>query len=147
MTHCFLHSTSLLHTNEQLIGEQTITKFNTFQLYGTIQHRWRNHSTQNTKQGIASKSLSLSERQIRRAVSHVTLEGDQGIVHKYRGKPLNRMVFLRLNNKLIEHYRTKYRGFGSTFAAGKLFEKDKIKIHQKTLHKWLIRSKRLEESM
>ena len=36
----------------------------------------------------ASEVLSLSERQIRRVVSRVTVEGDKGIVHKSRGKPL-----------------------------------------------------------
>jgi len=86
----------------------------------------------------ASKALSLSERQIRRVVSRVTLEGDKGIVHKSRGKLSNRRVSQRLKNKVIECYRAKYSGFGPTFAAEKLFERDKIKVHQETLRKWLI---------
>ncbi|NOR64781.1 MAG: ISNCY family transposase, partial [Candidatus Scalindua sp.] len=56
----------------------------------------------------ASEVLSLSERQIRRVVSRVTVEGDQGIVHKSRGKPSNRRVSPKLKNKAIECYRTKY---------------------------------------
>jgi hypothetical protein len=86
----------------------------------------------------ASKALSLSERQIRRVVSRVTLEGDKGIVHKSRGKLSNRRVSQRLKNKVIECYRAKYSGFGPTFAAEKLFERDKINVHQETLRKWLI---------
>ncbi len=86
----------------------------------------------------ASKALSLSERQIRRVVSRVTLEGDKGIVHKSRGKPSNRRISQRLKNKVIECYRAKYSGFGPTFAAEKLFERDKINVHQETLRKWLI---------
>lgn len=86
----------------------------------------------------ASKALSLSERQIRRVVSRVTLEWDNGIVHKSRGKPSNRRISQRLKNKVIECYRAKYSGFGHTFAAEKLFERDKINVHQETLRKWLI---------
>jgi len=88
----------------------------------------------------ASKLLSLSERQIRRVVSRVKVEGDQGIVHKSRGKPSNRRFPPKLKNKVIERYRTKYSGFGPTFAAEKLFEFEKIKVHQETLRKWLIES-------
>ena len=88
----------------------------------------------------ASKILSLSERQIRRVVSRVTVEGDHGIVHKSRGRPSNRRVSPKLKNKVIECYRTKYSGFGPTFAAEKLFEREKIKVHQETLRKWLIES-------
>jgi hypothetical protein len=88
----------------------------------------------------ASEVLSLSERQIRRVVSRVTVEGDQGIVHKSRGKPSNRRVSSKLKNKAIECYRAKYSGFGPTFAAEKLFELEKIKVHQETLRKWLIES-------
>ncbi|MCP4267032.1 MAG: ISNCY family transposase [Candidatus Brocadiaceae bacterium] len=97
----------------------------------------------------ASKALSLSERQIRRIVSRVTLEGDHGIVHKSRGKSSNRRISQRIKNKVIERYRTRYSGFGPTFAAEKLFERDKIKVHQETLRKWLIEAgdwKRMRKS-
>ncbi len=88
----------------------------------------------------ASMILSLSERQIRRVVSRVTIEGDQGIVHKSRGKPSNRRFPPKLKNKVIDCYRTKYSDFGPTFASEKLFELEKIKVHQETLRKWLIES-------
>ncbi len=70
----------------------------------------------------ASRALSLSECQIRRIASRVTFEGDQGIVHKSRVKSSNRKRSQRIKNKVIELYRTKYSGFGPTFAAEKLFE-------------------------
>ncbi len=40
----------------------------------------------------ASKILSLSTRQIRRIVKRVRVEGDQGIIHKSRGRASNRRV-------------------------------------------------------
>ena len=88
----------------------------------------------------ASEALSLSERQIRRIVNRVKFEGNQGIVHKSRGKPSNRRIAPRLKNKIIECYRTKYSGFGPTFAAEKLFERDKIEVHHETLRQWLMES-------
>jgi hypothetical protein len=88
----------------------------------------------------ASDILSLSERQIRRIVSRVKSEGDRGIVHKSRGKPSNRRIPRRIKDKVIECYRTKYSGFGPTFASEKLFERDKIKVHHETLRQWLMES-------
>ncbi len=86
----------------------------------------------------SAKILSLSERQIRRIVSRVRIEGDQGIVHKSRGKPSNRRFSPRLKDKVLKRYRAKYSGFGPTFAAEKLFEREKIDVHHETLRKWLI---------
>jgi hypothetical protein len=86
----------------------------------------------------ASNILSLSDRQIRRIVRRVIIEGSQGVVHKSRGKPSNRRYSPQLKNKVVEHYRTKYSDFGPTLAAEKLFERDKIKVHQETLRNWLI---------
>ena len=86
----------------------------------------------------ASKILSLSERQIRRIISRVRIEGDQGIVHKSRGKPSNRRFPSKLKGKVIKCYRAKYSDFGPTFAAEKLFEREKIVVHQETLRMWLI---------
>ncbi len=70
----------------------------------------------------AAMMLAVSERQIRRIISRVRIEGDEGIVHKFRGKPSNRRISSKLKNKVIECYRAKYSGFGPTFAAEKLFE-------------------------
>ncbi len=90
------------------------------------------------KQSEASKILSLSERQIRRIVSRVRKEGDLGIGHQSRGKPSKRKLPKKLRNQVLRHYKSKYRDFGPTLAAEKLFEREKIKIHKETLRKWLI---------
>lgn len=41
-------------------------------------------------QNEASQMLCLSDRQIRRIVHRVKTEGEQGVVHRSRGKPSNR---------------------------------------------------------
>ena len=111
-----------------MLSQQERTKFH-------IVHKILNKELKHKE---ASKILSLSERQIRRIVSRVRIEGEQGIVHKSRGKPSNRGFPPKLKIKVIKLYRAKYSGFGPTFAAEKLFEREKIEIHHETLRKWLI---------
>jgi len=62
----------------------------------------------------ASKILLLSERQIRRVVSRVVIEGDQGIVHKSRGKPSNRRFSPKLKSKVLNHSGLKVQRLKST---------------------------------
>lgn len=47
------------------------------------------------KQVEAAEILSLSDRQIRRIIKRIRVEGDIGIVHRARGKPSNRELPLR----------------------------------------------------
>lgn len=83
----------------------------------------------------ASEFLEASMRQIARMVIRVKLFGDDGIIHRSRGKPSNR----RCNEKeeILKLYKTKYEDFGPTLASEKLFEINKIKISDETLRKWL----------
>lgn len=92
------------------------------------------------KQVSASKLLSLSTRQIRRILSRISKEGLRGIVHRSRGKPSNRRYCDAVKSRSIVLYRQRYRGFGPTLAAEKLFEEDGIRITDETLRKWLIAS-------
>jgi len=82
--------------------------------------------------------LNLCTRQIRRIVAKVKLKGDEALIHKSRGKPSNRARPQKIKDRILHLCRTKYKGFGPTFAAEKLFEINKIKIHPDTLRKWFI---------
>lgn len=92
------------------------------------------------KQVEAADILSLSDRQIRRIIKRVRLEGDGGITHKSRGRPSNRRLPKKIKEKAIKLYRERYKGFGPTLASEKLFEIDRIKINDETLRNWLIES-------
>lgn len=92
------------------------------------------------KQVEAADILSLSDRQIRRIIKRVRLEGDGGITHKLRGRPSNRRLPKKIKEKAIKLYRERYKGFGPTLASEKLFEIDRIKINDETLRNWLIES-------
>jgi hypothetical protein len=92
------------------------------------------------KQIEAAEILSLSDRQIRRLIKRVKVEGDAGIGHKSRGKASGRKLPMKIRDKVIKLYRGKYKGFGPTLAAEKLKEIEDIRISDETLRLWLIES-------
>lgn len=92
------------------------------------------------KQVEAADILSLTDRQIRRIVKKIRVEGDAGIVHKSRGKPSNRRLPKKVKYKVIKIYKEKFSGFGPTLASEKLLEMEGIQINDETLRKWLIES-------
>jgi len=89
------------------------------------------------KQAEAAQRLRLSNRQIRRIVRRIKIEGNKGIVHQSRGKHSNRELSKKIKEKVIKLYQQKYYDFGPTFANEKLFEIDKMKIGVQTLRNWL----------
>ena len=86
----------------------------------------------------AAEILNLCTRQTRRIVAKVKLKGDEALIHKSRGKPSNRARPQKIKDRVLHLCKTKYKGFGPTFAVEKLFEINKIKIHPDTLRKWFI---------
>lgn len=89
-------------------------------------------------QAEAAQILDIATRQVRRLVKRVRLQGDKGITHKNRGKPSNRAKPDNLKDKALKLCRQKYKDFGPTLASEKLFEIDKIKVHDETLRLWFI---------
>lgn len=88
--------------------------------------------TQNEAAGI----LGLSDRQVRRIAVRIELKGDEGVIHKLRGKPSNRT--LPSKERILKLFKSKYPDFGPTLASEKLFERDKVKVNDETLRLWLI---------
>lgn len=85
----------------------------------------------------AASILALSDRQVRRIICRVIKEGDEGVVHKSRGKTSHNSLPKHIRHKVIALYRSKYEDFGPTLASEKLFEIDKIDISRETLRLWL----------
>lgn len=90
------------------------------------------------KQVEAAEMLSISDRQIRRLINRVRIEGDIGIAHKSRGRPSGRKLPKNIKDKVIKLYRERLSGFGPTLASEKLYELEGIKISDETLRLWLI---------
>lgn len=90
------------------------------------------------KQTEAADKLDLSYRQTKRITKRVREQGDKGIVHKSRGQPSHNKIPDSIKDKVIILCKAKYKGFGPTLAAEKLFEIEKISLSDETLRNWLI---------
>jgi len=88
-------------------------------------------------QGEAAVCLGLSDRQIRRLSKRVKQEGDQGLVHRRRGKPSNRRIAEPAKAKMLRLYETHYGDFGPTLAVEKLAERHGLSVSDETLRGWL----------
>jgi transposase len=86
----------------------------------------------------AAGIIDVCLRQVQRIVRTVRAEGDEGIIHKSRGRTSNRALPDKLKDKALRLCKEKYNDFGPTLASEKLFEIDKIKINDETLRLWLI---------
>ena len=88
----------------------------------------------------AAEIISLGERQIRRIVKRIGVEGDKGIQHRSRGKESNRKAPKGLIERVTRLYREKYQGFGPTLTAEKLLEVEGIDVSKETVRTWLMGS-------
>lgn len=89
-------------------------------------------------QSDAADILHLCERQIRRIVARVRKEGEAGIIHRLRGRLSHRARHPDTKTRILSLCKSKYKGFGPTFAAEKLFEINKLHIDHETLRGWFI---------
>ena len=87
----------------------------------------------------AAEYFDLSDRQVRRIVKRVRAEGEQGVIHKLRGREGNRKLKDKFKQKVIELYQKSYWDFGPVLASEKLLERDDIKVNDETLRLWLIK--------
>jgi len=86
----------------------------------------------------AGELLGVTPRHVRRLLARVTRAGDQGLVHRGRGKPSNRRIAESVKAKVLRLYETRYGDFGPTLAAEKLAERDGIPLSAETLRGWLL---------
>lgn len=91
------------------------------------------------KQKDAARLLKISDRQTRNLLSRLKVEGKKGVISKKRGKVSNNAKPFELRKKVLHLMRTKYKGFGPTFASEKLEELDEIKVNHETLRLWMIK--------
>lgn len=91
-------------------------------------------------QAHAAQLLGLSDRQLRRLVTRVRLEGARGLVHRSRGRPSNRAIAPRRKARILRRYEARYHDFGPTLAAEKLAERDGMTLSEETLRRWLLQA-------
>ena len=98
-------------------------------LYGVVQGE--------RLQKEAARLLRLTTRQVRRLVRRIEDSGDQGLIHRLRGRPSNQRLPAELRQKVLAEYRRCYQGFGPTLASEKLAEQG-LRVSHDTLRRWLM---------
>lgn len=86
----------------------------------------------------AAEMLRVSERQVRRWVRRVEVEGERGVIHRSRGRRSNRAHSEKLKARVVALYRTRYVDFGPTLFCEKLAERDGIELGRETARRWLL---------
>lgn len=81
----------------------------------------------------ASVQLHLTTRQVRRLKQRFNTLGAKGLIHRGRGRMSNRKLTTSTVDAILKLLRGKYTGFGPTFAAEKLLERNKIVVSDETL--------------
>jgi transposase len=85
----------------------------------------------------AAKHVGLSDRQIRRLIKRIRVEGDDGICHRSRGKTSNRGIPKKIKAKTLKLFQKRYKDFNLVHATEKLSEVHGITINDETLRLWL----------
>jgi transposase len=86
----------------------------------------------------AAPHLGVSYRQAKRQVSKYKALGDAGLVHGNRGKAPGCSLNVQFKQQVLDCYEKNYMGFGPTFAAEKLLERNKLRVNHETLRLWLL---------
>lgn len=92
-------------------------------------------------QAQAASLLCLSVRQIKRLLQRYRRSGPQGLASRRRGRVPNNRIQAAVLERVLELHRTSYAGFGPTFTAEKLLEREGITLSKETVRQILIRAK------
>lgn len=89
-------------------------------------------------QGEAAGQLRISDREVRRLLVRVEVEGDRGVVHRLRGKASNRRLPESLRSRVAKLVKANYRDFGPTLACEYLAKDHAVTVSKETLRRWMI---------
>jgi transposase len=87
-------------------------------------------------QVAAAARLKVTDRQVRRMLLRIRERGDAALVHGLRGRPSNRKLAARLEQKILARLRQRYADFGPTLAAEHLAQEG-FPVSRETLRKWM----------
>ena len=86
----------------------------------------------------AANALGRSQRQVRRLVAALERDGAKSVVSKRRGHASNRRLPDSVRTTILQRARSDYLGFGPTFLAQTLAERDRIVVSRESLRALLI---------
>jgi transposase len=90
----------------------------------------------------AAEELKVSIRQVQRLLSRLQDDGDKAVVHGLRGKPSNRKIEEKIEQRAVKILSAPvYAGFGPTLAAEYLGSKHGVEVSKETVRQWMMRAK------
>jgi transposase len=87
----------------------------------------------------AARRLKVSDRHIRRLLFRLGEQGDRAVIHGLRGRPSNRRLSARFEQKIVARVRQRYADFGPTLAAEHLAQEG-LSVSRETLRKWMAKA-------
>ena len=87
-------------------------------------------------QVAAAQRLKVSDRHVRRMLLRLRERGDRSLIHGLRGRPSNRKLAMRFEQKILARLRQRYADFGPTLAAEHLAQEG-FAVSRETLRKWM----------
>src|SRR5882724_8424565 len=90
-------------------------------------------------QVAAAARLKVTFRQVLRMLLCIREQGDSGLVHGFRGRPSNRKLEARFEEKVLTRVGQRYADFGPTLAAEHL-AKDGFRVSRETLRTWMTKA-------
>src|SRR6267143_2873241 len=91
------------------------------------------------KQVEAARRLKITDRHVRRLLVRLGEKGDGAVIHGLRGRPSNRRLAARLEQKIMARVRQRYADFGPTLAAEHLAQEGLL-VSRETLRKWMVKA-------
>jgi len=92
---------------------------------------------EDTTVAAAAESLQISERQMYRLLRRHKKDGDQGIIHRLRGKTSNSGYAPVVRSHVLKLYQERYSDYGPTLFSEMLSQSHHITIDSDTLRRWL----------
>jgi hypothetical protein len=90
-------------------------------------------------QVAAAKRLQVTDRHVRRMLLGLRQRGDGALVHGLCGRPSNRRLAAKFEQKILARLRQRYADFGPTLAAEHLAQEG-FAVSRETLRKWMTKA-------
>ncbi len=87
----------------------------------------------------AAERLKVSDRQVRRMLLRLRERGERSLAHGLRGRPSNRKLPARSEQKILARLQQRYADFGPTLAAEHLAQEG-FSVSRETLRKWMTKA-------
>ena len=95
---------------------------------------------QQITQREAAERMEVTERWVRKLLARMRVARDRVVVHGLRGRPSNRKLAVKTEQKAMAIVRAEYSDFGPTLAAEYVSQHHDIAVSRETMRQWMMRA-------